>query len=335
MAYGYLIAGVLGLAVYPFVLGPIMSKKGLFGYFRPRSLKLPFREIFSFTLPLLSTDLVYLLRNFMVVAVLQYFYSTTEIAAYRAVLPVAGLNMLVYESFAFLFMPTAARMFARKEWSGINELYWQSATWIALVTFPIFVLTFSLAEPLTLLLFGVRYSQSGILLAVLAVGHFVNAALGFNAFTLRVYGKVRPIVIIDVVVVVASIAICFWLVPAYGAIGAAIAFSATMILHNVLNQTGLAMTTDIRFFEWHYLKTYLTILAGSVVLLAIQLWLNPPIYLSFVLVGGMSLLLVFVNRDVLNIAEIFPELLRLPILRNLIGGPKTSMRAEEQASLAE
>ena len=91
--------------MYSVVLWRVMHKEGLFEHFHWRTIKMPFREIFGFSAPLLTTDLVFMLRTFMVVAILQYFYSSTDVAEFRAVLPVAGLNMLVYESFTFLYMP--------------------------------------------------------------------------------------------------------------------------------------------------------------------------------------------------------------------------------------
>lgn len=329
MALGYLLAAVLGIIVYAGVLFHVMQKQGLFQHFHWRTIRLPFREIFGFSVPLLTTDLVFMLRTFMVVAILQYFYASTDVAEFRAVLPVAGLNMLVYESFTFLYMPAASRMFARKEFGGISELYWQSATWIAIASFPVFAVTFALSQSLTPLLFGEQYRQAGILLAVLSIGFYVNAALGFNAFTLRVYGRVRAIVVIDLIAVAASLAICLLLIPPYGALGAAIAASATLVIHNILNQVGLGLKTDVASFEWHYFRTYLSIIAAAAGLLLVQIFLEPPLYLSLGLAAAVSLLLIYVNRGVLDVAHTFPELLRLPFARRLLAGPQPPVAVEK------
>lgn len=329
MAAGYLLAGVLGIAVYAVVLLRVMQQQGLFAHFHWHSIRMPVREIFGFSIPLLTTDLVFMLRTFMVVAILQYYYASTDVAEFRAVLPVAGLNMLVYESFTFLYMPAASRMFARKEFGGISDLYWQSATWIAVASFPVFAVTFALAQSLTHLLFGQQYSSAGILLSVLAVGFYVNAALGFNAFTLRVYGRVRAIVVIDLLAVIASVIICLLVIPRYGALGAAVAASATLVIHNILNQIGLGLKTDIAIFEWHYLRTYLSIIAASMGLLLIQVLLAPPIYVSLLLAAAFSLLLLYLNRGVLDVAHTFPELLRLPFMRHLLVQPKPPLVVEE------
>jgi O-antigen/teichoic acid export membrane protein len=96
-------------------------------------------------------------------------------------LPAAQLNQLACSAFLLLFTPHAARLFARGDRTGVGRLYWQTTVWIAVVSFPIFLLTFALAKPLTLLLFGDRYESSAVLLAILAFGYYFQAALGFNA----------------------------------------------------------------------------------------------------------------------------------------------------------
>jgi O-antigen/teichoic acid export membrane protein len=42
------------------------------------------------------------------------------------------LNEIGTGSFATLFMPTAARMFAKDDRVGINHLYWRTAIWMAI-----------------------------------------------------------------------------------------------------------------------------------------------------------------------------------------------------------
>jgi O-antigen/teichoic acid export membrane protein len=205
-------------------------------------------------------------------------------------------------------------MFARKEWSGINDLYWQTAIWIAVISFPILMLTFSLAEPLTILLFGERYADSAIILALLSLGYYFNAGLGFNNYTLRVFGKVRYIFLVDLVVTVATIVVYWVLIPRYGAMGAALATSGSLIVQNLLYQIGLKMETNVSFFQWQYLRVYLTIIVGAIGLVLFQVFVHPPIYIDFGIAALISLLILRINHRALNVRETFPEILRLPLV---------------------
>lgn len=319
LATGYLIAGALGVLIYSGILLRDLRKQALWKHFNFQAIKFPIREIFGFSIPLLTTNFVYLIRHQLVVVMLQYFRSTVDVAAFRAVQPVADLNTVVIQSFTFLFMPMMARMYIKEDQEGIDDLYWQSAVWITVISFPIFLVTFSLAQPLTLLLFGERYAQSGMIMALLAFGYYFNAALGFNADTLRVYGKLRYTVAIDFVAMLISLGISLVLIPRYGAVGAAIGTFGTLVLYNTLNHLGLKFATKINLFQWRYLRVYASIVLGTLGLLLFQRLVSPPIYIGLVLAGLISLTVLVINRSVLNIEQTFPELLRFQLVRLLFG----------------
>jgi O-antigen/teichoic acid export membrane protein len=319
LAAGYLIASTLGVVIYTVVLLRALRRRGLLTEFRARPLEVPWREVLAFTVPLLSTDLVHVLMHTVDAVLLGYFGGTGDVAAFRAVQPTARLNQLVFATFAVLFTPQAARLFARNDRAGINDLYWQTAVWIAILSFPIFVLTFSLAGPLTLLLFGARYEGSAPILAILALGYYVHAALGFNGTVLTIYRKLRFVVGLNLIVAVASIAANLVLIPRYGALGAAIATSGTLILHNVLKQAGLLLGTGINVFEWRYLRIYLIIGAGAGGLLAGHLLADVPITVSLALAAAVFLVAIRLNRELLDVRETFPELLRVPFMPWLLG----------------
>jgi O-antigen/teichoic acid export membrane protein len=316
---GYLAAGAIGILIYSGILIRDLRNQELWEHFNFRRIEFPVKEIFGFSIPLLTTNFVYLMRHQMVVVMLEHFRSTLDVAAFRAVLPVADLNTVVIQSFTFLFMPMMARLYAKKDQEGIDDLYWQSAVWITIISFPIFLVTFSLAQPLTLLLFGERYAQSGLIMALLAFGYYFNAALGFNADTLRVYGKLRYTVSIDFLAMVVSLGISLLLIPRYGALGAAVGTFGTLVLYNILNHVGLKFATKINLFQFRYLKVYASIAAGSLGLMVFQNTISPPIYIGILLAGVISLIVLVINRDVLNVEQTFPELMRFPLVRLLFG----------------
>jgi O-antigen/teichoic acid export membrane protein len=318
LAVGYLAAGILGVIINTALLWRVLSDQGVFQYLNPKSIQMPWREVFGFSIPLLTSDFVFVLRGSLVVVLLEYFQSTADVATYRAVVPVARLNQVVLQSFTFLFMPLAARMFAKSDKQGMNDLYWQSAIWITVISFPVFAVSFSLAQPLTVFLFGTRYLQSGIILALLSFGYYFNAALGFNALTLRVYGKVRYIIVIDLLAMAISLGLNLVLIPRYGALGAGIGTCGTLVVHNILNHTGLWFGTSIKLFQWSYLKVYLTVGLGALGLLLFQWMVPAPIYVGLVLAALVSLLVIRLNRTALDVEKTFPEVLRFPLVRQFL-----------------
>src|SRR5207344_1772472 len=99
------------------------------------------------------------------------FGGLDDVAAFQVVKPTAALNLLVASSFAVLYLPVASRLVARRDEAGLTELYWRTAIWTAVITFPIFAATFALADPLTEIMFGSRYAASGTYLAIMSLGY--------------------------------------------------------------------------------------------------------------------------------------------------------------------
>lgn len=320
LATGYVIAGVVGVVLFGIVLARLLRREGILARIRQGAFTIPARAVLGFSLPLLSSDIVFVLRTSAVVILLQYLATSQEVAAYGAVLPIARQNLLVYQSFGFLFVPVAARLFARGEESRLRDMYWQTATWIAVATFPALCLSVALAEPITTLLFGPAYADSGAVLAVLAIGHYVSAALGFNALTLRVRGSVRYIVIVDVISAVVSLAASVALILSFGALGAALATSATLVVQNLLYQAGL-LRTPIGLPDGRHVFAFGSIAAAIATLTVFELAVGPPLPVGLALSAALSIALLGINRSALQVGRYFPELLRLPVVGHLFGRP--------------
>jgi len=318
LAKCYLFAGIIGVVINIAVLIHIFRSQPFFTNIHLKEVKMPIREIFSFATPLLSSVLAKSLRSSMVVVLIEYFYSTSEVAVFRAVYPVGRLNLVVMQSFAYLFTPLAASMFAQNDRDGINYLYQKSTIWIAVISFPIFIVSFSLADPLVVLLFGMRYADSGQIMSLLSLGFFFSVALGFNELTLRVFGRVGYLFAIDIFTIIISLGICLWLIPLYGATGAAIASSSSMIIQTILNVAALRYCTDVRWFNYSLARVFLIITVGAFGLLGIQLKFQPPTYVGFFLSVLIGLIVLRTNRNNLKVVQMFPELKRFPILNRIL-----------------
>jgi len=315
VAYGYLFASAAGIAIYSWMLVRLLQEQQLLQQLRSSPLKIPAREILAFVLPGLSSSLVTVAIHSVNIFILGYLHTMTEVAYYRAVVPVAQLNSVVMASFTLLYMPVAARLFAKSDYHGINKLYWQTAAWMSVMSFPVFALTFSFAQPLTESLYGARYARSGRILALLALGSYTNVAFGFNLQTLKVLGRMRYIILVSLVAALVDVALNLLLVPGHGALGAAIGTTATLIIYNLLMQVGLLSTSNFSAFDRRFLPVYLSIALSAGGLFFVQWFRSMSLYLALLLVACMSFLVFSVTKKKLRIAETFPELLKVPLMR--------------------
>lgn len=318
LAVGYVVTGLVGVLAYVIVLGGLLRSRGLLSHLDRSGLRLPWREILGYTIPLLSTDLVYLALNTSDVVLLGHFRDIDQVAALRVVAPLAGLNLIVYSTFALLFTPAAARLFAREDRGAMRELYWQTAAWMAVLSFPIFLATFAFSEPFTVLLYEERYASSALILSLLALGRYVDAALGFNGLTLRVFGDMRWLVGVNVLAVVLNVILNLALITAFGAFGAAAGTCLTLVGYNMAKQYALHRVAGIPMFDRTYGVVYLAIGLVAVPMLGLSVVFRPPVLIAvpLVMLGGLVVLLV--GRRRLRVAATFPELLRLPFMRRLL-----------------
>ncbi len=279
-----------------------------------RSVIFPVREIVRFSGPLMASNLVGSLGNAVPVLLLGYFHSMSTVAYFRVVLPAAVLSTVIQAAFTPLFMPSASRLFAQGDAKGMNHLFWHSALWMGVLAFPIFVATSSFAQPFTMFLYGTRYAVSAPIMAILSVGNFVYAIFGSNAVMLKAMGRVRLMVILNIVSPIASVLLNLLLIPHYGAIGAAVGTSAGLILSCLLRQLGLRRGSGISFFEMRYAPYFLVLGSNFIALSAIQLVAHCNFYVAMILTLADSVLVLWLVRKQLRIGDTFPEILRLPLV---------------------
>ncbi len=320
LAAGYVGAQVLGLLVYITMMRKVLAEQGLSGELRWSKLAWPVGSVFTFALPMLSTELVYLSMNTGSVLLLGHFGNAADIADLRSVFPAAGLNKIVYATFLTLYLPMASRLFARGDHAGLREDYWRTAAFLAVMSFPVFVMTGPFAEQTTVFLFGERYASSGAILALLSTGYYVNSALGFNLVTLQAYGRVRVILAVNLASAVLNLALSLALVPRYGAMGVATANGITMVLQNIGFQLGVARTMNSALVDRRYLPTYASLALMTGLLFGVDRLWSPALWVAIVLGAVASLLLVVVNKQALQLGHSFPELAKVPVLKWVVSG---------------
>lgn len=316
LACGYVVAGVVGILIYGGLLIKLLREQGLLQRFQFKEVIMPARETLAFVLPGLVSAVAMCISP-MNIFLLGHLRTMSEVAFYRAAVPIAELNNIGFMSFTLLYMPLAARLFAQSDYRGINDLYWKTAAWMSVLSFPIFAVTFSLAKPLTIFLYGARYTPSGPVLALLSLASYFNVIVGFNLQTLKVIERLNYVIGASVVAALANLVVSTVMIKLYGAIGAATGSAATLVGYNLLLQAGLSPIADFHLLDRRYLSVYLTIALCSCGLFFVGSLTSLNFYTLLPLAACVSLCVFALTKKKLSIAETFPELMRLPIMRLL------------------
>lgn len=318
LAVGYVLAGLFGLLIYTGLLVRVLRERGLLKEFRPREVVLPFRAVFEFSFPVITGELVLLSLNAGGVVVLSLFHTAVEVADYRAVFNPARLNTAITASFVTLFLPVVARLYARADIDGIRRSYWHTAAFVAVFTFPIFALTGPMAPQTTVALFEARYAGAATIMAILAVGYYLNVMLGFNIYTLQACGRLRYLVGVNLVIIVVNLGLCFALAPRFAAVGVAVANCCALVTQNVLNQLALRKSIRTGFIDRGCLRCYGAVVLGAAALWGFRVLLSPGLLGAISAVAVVSALVLLVSRDELQLRDMFPELRRVPLLSKVI-----------------
>lgn len=317
LAGGFLLASLIGVLWYGRVLIGQFRTQELLSEFKLSELCFPLREVFSFTVPMMTSDIVSILNQSVVVMILGYYFGMKEVAMLRVVVPAAAINNMIAVTSALLYLPAASKLFASGDRQGLHNLYSQTAAWIAVLSFPILVLTFCFARPLTIFVYGGRYADSGILLAILSLGYYFDTVFGFNGLTLKAANRMGYLVACNVGAAIATVVVSLLLIPRYGALGAAIAVSVSLSVLGILKQVAMARTVGFSFGR-DFAFLYSLLAGGMITLLMVRVLTNINLP-SGALVATFTVFIVFAAaRKQLRICDSFPELARLSILRRLI-----------------
>ena len=317
LAYGYLLVELITVVVFGALIVCELRRQKLLQ--KLSSVRLPIREIFSFSVPLMASNVIGMIGSSIPVLLLGYFHPMSTVAYYRVVLPAAVLCSMIPGNFMPLYMPSASRLFAKGDMTGINHLFWETSLWMSVLAFPIFLVTACFARPLTIFLYGARYAPSAPILAILSLGYFFNVIFAFNGVTLKVLGKIRLMVILNIVTPIIIVVFNLLLIPRYGAVGAAVATSAGLIMQNLLRQLSLWLAGGgISFFEKRFASFFLVLGSSAISLYLIQFFTPNNIYVALTLALTVSAFVLWLVKRHLKIADIFPEILRLPVVGRLL-----------------
>lgn len=316
LAVGYAVAGFVGLTVFASVLGRYVA--GRRADDPDMVMRFPIRDLATFSLPLLSTDLVFMAINATDSILLEFFGSVTDVAALRAVQPTAKLTQLVLTSFGVLYIPFVARLYARGLHSDVSRRYWETANWIMILTLPVLVMCLLFNREFTTRLLGEDYADSAVLLGILAGGYYVNAMFGFNGMTLNVYRKIGFLVGINGIALASNIGLNLFLIPRFGPLGAALGTAGTFLIHNLGKQYGLIRKTEISRAPSSTWRVYgiVAAITGLSIFVGYGTALNLTI--RMVLFVLLSLAGVVFSRNILDVEDTFPSLGKLPLIKYLV-----------------
>lgn len=191
------------------------------------------RRLLRTSLPLLWVASMNLMMNWTDILVLGVWTDPATVGVYGIAGRIAALTAFILIAINSVTAPRFAAMHAQGDNKALEQLARRSAAWMLLTVSPI-ILFLLLFPEWILHLFGTDFVGGAVVLRILAIGQLVNVALGSVGYLLMMtgYGRLMRNNIIFCALV--NLAGNLVMVPAFGAVGAAVSTAISLALLNII-----------------------------------------------------------------------------------------------------
>jgi O-antigen/teichoic acid export membrane protein len=154
-------------------------------------------------------------------------------AAYAVASRYVGLGTFALQAIISSVAPQISRLQDAGRRSAAHDVY-KSATWWSITASWPPLLVLAVFAPVFQRLFGSGYVLGSTALSILACSMLVNTGTGPNGITLQMSGKSGQTLFMLTVGLLLNVGLNIWLIPTMGLVGAAIAWTATLVSNAVI-----------------------------------------------------------------------------------------------------
>jgi O-antigen/teichoic acid export membrane protein len=159
--------------------------------------------------------------------------TSEEVGIFSTASRVAWLVSFVLIAVNSIVAPKFAELYARKDLNQIKKVAKKGSMIMAIAVVPFAGIMLFFPEKV-MMLFGSEFESGAIYLQIIAIGQIVNSLTGSVGFLLTMTGHEKIQRNIVILSAIATIVLCFILIPFFGAIGAAIVLAAVLSVSNIV-----------------------------------------------------------------------------------------------------
>ncbi len=250
-------------------------------------------------------------------------YHESEIGAYSNALTLARLIQVGISASSFIFLPVAAKFLRQDDARSIRVTYATVTKWMILVSLPLFALFFFLPGASLAFVYGPSYATVVLPLQIVVVGAFLTTMLGPSTTAQVAYGQTRLLAYNAVAAGVTDLALSFALVPAYGYVGAAVAWATANVAFFGMSLGELYYLSDLHPFQRDFLVPLVaTAIPVGIALALVPYRLNGVLLVLIGLgIAALFVLLVLATRSVDD-----GDRLLLEAIERIVGRPLPWLR---------
>jgi len=264
--------------------------------------------------------------------ILGAFRPETQVGIYSAVMTLARLILVVSAAVTYIFLPVAARLKGLGDMRTLNEMFVTTTRWIMIFTVPIFLVCALLPSNSITTVFGPAYAPGAAALVLITGGALISMVFGPVNAALAGMGATRPLLLSTGISAGANIALSFGLIPTYGLMGAAVAWTVARILYPATAAFAMYADHGIHPFHRSLLRPLAVSLAVGIPLFVAVIFVPHPAWVVFPLYFvGLAVCIgaVLVTRSVMA-----GDFVACRIAERVLGRPLPRLRRLLERSLS-
>lgn len=164
--------------------------------------------------------------------VVGHYFDARQVGIYAVAMALVGFVPIALDSVNQIFAPIISELHAAGDSRLLQRLYSTLTKWIVILTFPLALTTVVFASGLVSI-FGPAFRAGSIVVAIGAVGQFVNCAVGSVGYLLLMSGNESELLKVQALSAGLLVGLDLALVPRLGIAGAIMATACTTITSNV------------------------------------------------------------------------------------------------------
>jgi O-antigen/teichoic acid export membrane protein len=280
----------LGLALIAWVLSNVATLTAMVAYtlrHLPRHLpsgpvakELP-RGLWVLSLSLWGVTTLVYVTGYVDTIILGLFRPEAAVGIYSAVMTLGRLILVGASAVTFIFLPVSARLWGAGNLRSIRSTYVTAGRWVLIFTAPLFLVFGILPEQSLTAVFQSAYDPGALALTVVTVSALASVAFGPVNATMAGLAMTRPLLVATAISAGLNVALSLTLIPPYGFMGAAVAWSVARLAYPAVGSVSLYSVHRIHPVHRQFLLPLAIALGvGIPIFVGIALY-HPPSWVVF------------------------------------------------------
>lgn len=202
----------------------------------PRPARTLRREYWAYALPRAFAGIAQVALQRLDIILVGALRGPVDAAIYAAATRFLVVGQLANQAIAMAVQPQIAGLLAVDDRARTNEVYRSSTAWLVAMAWPLYLLA-AVFSPEILLLFGGGYDAGRGVMVLLAFSMLVATGCGMVDVMLTMAGRTSWNLANVAIALAVNVGLNVVLIPAYGILGAAVAWAVAIVVNNVVPLT--------------------------------------------------------------------------------------------------